>query len=222
MRPLLTAAALLALAGCVPYTVGTTADVAPQDEVQVTTSIAVVPGGFEYDAFSEGESDEETYSSSYILATLGARFSIGPNTDVGVHAPAFSGIVVTAKHRFQQAQPGAPLGLAAMGGAGFINGGEHAHFEATLIASGREDLMATPYGGLRLMQTLPLSEGAAHDLPTVGPFGGIRLGSPDLGVSLEVGVFYDDSALDIRERDFVVVPSVSLHGARLLEVLRGF
>ncbi len=149
------------------------------------------------------------------------RFGIGPSTDIGHLRAGLSGVVVNAKHQFQAAQPGAPLGLAAMGGMGVINGGLNAHLEATLIASGREDLTVTPYGGLRLMQTFPLSSEAVSDLPTIGPFGGLRLGTTDLGISLEIGVFYDDSALDLRTSDIIVVPSISLHGAGLIRGLMG-
>ncbi len=216
---LLLAAASHLLTGCVPYTVGTTAATAPEGELQTTTSIALVPVGVEY---RDDEDDiQDGYSGAYFLASTGARFGIGPSTDIGIYAPGYSGIVVNAKHQFQAAQPGAPLGWAAMGGMGVINGGLNAHLEATLIASGREDLIATPYGGMRFMQTFPLSSEAVSDLPTIGPFGGVRLGTTDLGISLEVGVFYDDSALDLRTNSIIVVPSVSLHGAGLLQVLLG-
>lgn len=205
--------------GCVPYTVGTTAATAPEGELETATSIALVPVGVEY---RDGEGDtQEDYSGAYFLVSTGARFGIGPSTDIGIYAPGYSGVVINAKHQFQKAQPGAPLGWAAMGGMGVINGGLNAHLEATLIASGREDLIATPYGGMRFMQTFPLSSEAVSDLPTIGPFGGVRLGTTDLGVSLEVGVFYDDSALDLRTNDIIFVPSVSLHGAGLLRALMG-
>ncbi len=203
------------LTGCVPYTVGTTAATVPEGELQTTTSLAFIPSGLEYD------DDEDAYTQPYFLASTGARFGIGPSTDIGIYAPGYLGVVVNAKHQFQVAQPGAPLGWAAMGGMGVINGGLNAHLEATLIASGREDLTATPYGGMRFMQTFPLSSEAEYDLPTIGPFGGVRLGTADLGASLEVGVFYDDSALDLRSRDIIVVPSISVHGSGLIRALMG-
>jgi hypothetical protein len=222
MRTPLAALVLLALfaSGCVPYTVGTTADTAPEGEVQTFSSVALVPAGLEY-SDDEGEV-RDNYATSYLLASTGVRFGVGPQTDIGVYLPGLSGVVVNAKHQFQRARPGAPLGWAAMGGAGVINGGLNAHLEATLIASGREDLTATPYGGLRLMQTFPLSTEAVSDLPTIGPFGGVRIGSTELGVSFEVGVFYDDSALGLRDTDIIVVPSLSLHGAGLLRGLMGW
>src|SRR5258705_13827114 len=56
-----------------------------------------------------------------------------------------------------------------MGGGGFVNWGNHAHFEATVIASGHQSLL-TPYGGLRLSQVVPLSRSARSDSPTAGGF----------------------------------------------------
>jgi hypothetical protein len=71
------------------------------------------------------------------------------------------------------------------------------------------------------MQVAPLNADAVHDRPTLGAFFGVRIGSTDFGVSPEVGVFYDHSALGVRRGDLVVVPAISLHGQRLLEIFRG-
>jgi hypothetical protein len=229
LRPALTSLCVACLSvaatGCVPYSVGTTAHTVPEGEVQSSSTFTIVPSGLEYDTDFYDEydgSDAEQESVAVPYASAGVRFGVGPDTDVGVYSPGFSGLVVNAKHRFQQAQPGAPLGVALMGGTGVINGGLNAHFEATLIVSGREDLTATPYGGVRFMQTFPLSTESVSDTPTVGPFGGLRLGTNDLGISAEVGVFYDRSALGIRDRDVIVVPSITLHGLALSRVLRGW
>ena len=40
------------------------------------------------------------------------------------------------------------------------------------------------------MQVAPLGYRAVHDTPTAGGFLGLRIGSPDFGVSPEVGVYY--------------------------------
>jgi hypothetical protein len=114
-----------------------------------------------------------------------------------------------------------------------VNLGEHAHFEFTLLASGWDPQrspgaldtvprrLLVPYGGIRLMQVAPLNADAVHDRPTLGGFFGVRIGSTDFGISPEVGVFYDHSALGVRRGDLVVVPAISLHGQRLIDVIRG-
>jgi hypothetical protein len=103
--------------------------------------------------------------------------------------------------------------LALMGGGGFINLANNAHLELTAIVSGREAAPLTPYGGLRAMQSFPLSDEFPSDDPTLGGFVGARIGADrTTGVSLEVGFFYDPSATGIRQNDWIVVPSITLHG----------
>lgn len=215
----------LVASGCIPYAVGTTAETVPEGEIASSSTYMVIPGGVEFDPSYEGDRVDDSRDETDVpvpYAAAGARFGVGPNTDIGVYSPGFSGVVVNVKQQLQRAEPGAPLGVALMGGAGVINYGLHAYLEATAIVSGREDVVATPYGGVRIMQTIPLSSEAVSDTPAAGGFGGVRLGDRDLGVSAEVGVFYDRSALGLRERDVVVVPSVTLHGDRLFRILRGF
>lgn len=66
------------------------------------------------------------------------------------------------------------------------------------------------------MQVLPLAENAVSDSPTAGGLAGVRLGRRDFGVSLEIGVYYDRSALGIRSHDVIVVPAMTLHGQEFL------
>jgi hypothetical protein len=101
-----------------------------------------------------------------------------------------------------------------------INFGEHAHVELTLIASGREGKL-TLYGGLRAMQVAPMSRGAVSDTPTLGGFLGLRIGRADMGVSPEVGVYYDRSALGLRRATVIVVPALSVHGDSWVRLILG-
>lgn len=50
---------------------------------------------------------------------------------------------------------------------------------------------------------------------------GTRFGSREGGVSVELGVFYDRSALGMRKNDLVVVPSVAFHGLSLRRLFAG-
>jgi hypothetical protein len=67
----------------------------------------------------------------------------------------------------------------------------------------------------------PLTDEAVHDDPSVGLFAGIRIGTERLGVSPELAVFYDRSALGLRDHDVIVVPSFTVHGNQLLDALFG-
>jgi hypothetical protein len=97
-----------------------------------------------------------------------------------------------------------------MAGAGFVNFGEHAEGELTLLASSRDDRTATPYAGVRVMHVLPMSSIAVRDKPTAGGFIGMRLRFADLDVSPELGVYHDPSALGIRPTSYIVVPGIAV------------
>src|SRR5258705_13860935 len=106
-----------------------------------------------------------------------------------------------------------------MGGGGFVNWGNHAHFEATLIASGHQSLL-TPYGGLRLAQVVPLSRSARSDSPTAGGFFGIRIGKEELGGSAEGGGFFDPPPPCGRSPEVIVGPALVLHRGKIVKTPR--
>jgi hypothetical protein len=148
------------------------------------------------------------------------RFGLDERSDIGVRAPSFSGIVVNYKRRLDGASQAPGRATALMVGGGLVNWGEHAHLEATLITSAEESDRITPYGGIRAMQVIPINKGAVHDSPTLGAFLGTRIGSLTAGISPEIGVFYDRSALRIRKGSVLIVPAITVHGdfGRLLSL----
>ena len=203
--------ALISANACLPYTVGSTAQTLRPGEVQRAGTIYIIPNAIDVlgDSVSTGlrGSDAEV------------RWGLTEATDLGLRIPSFSGAVVTAKHRvWGRADPDAAA-VAVMGGAGFVNWGEHAHFELSLLASGRTSGMITPYGGLRIMQVAPLSSSAVHDSPTAGGFLGLRIGDAARGFSPEIGVFYDRSALGLREGRVIYVPALTVHGDMLARII---
>ncbi|MDQ3557240.1 MAG: hypothetical protein M3409_10775 [Gemmatimonadota bacterium] len=209
-------ALLLPLLGaCVPYTVGSTAQTVPRGTISSAASLSFIPGGLDPYADEEWESESATFA----MFDFEGRFGLDARSDIGVRIPTLSGIVVNYKRRLDGDTTGTRSALAAMVGGGFVNMGEHAHFEASLIASGPERSTLTPYGGLRAMQVLPLSSSAASDSPTLGIFGGLRIGTRELGVSPELGIFYDRSTLGLRSNSIIFVPAVTVHGEGLRRVL---
>lgn len=192
-------------AACIPLTVGSTATPVPVGTTVRSMSVYTVPNSF----------TEETRGDR-ALPRFGAdpevRFGIDERSDVGVRSPSFSGIVANYKRRLNgtSSAPGAPLSL--MIGGGLVNWGDHLHFEATLMTSAEEKETFTPYTGLRAMQVIPINRGAVHDSPTVGGFLGARLGTQTAGISPEIGVFYDRSALGIRKGSLMIVPAITVHG----------
>ena len=210
-RSLLVAALAAPWAACIPYTVGSTAQTVPQGEVRQATTMYWIPN-----AARLGEDRAAT------LPGLDgeARWGLSGSTDVGLRVTSLSGMVVSLKHRLRGGAHPDSAAVSIMPGLGIVNGGEHAHVELSLVASGRTRGRVTPYGGLRVMQVAPITEGAVHDSPTAGGFLGLRLGSDELGVAPEVGVFYDRSALGMRDRRVIVVPSITVRGDAFRRLLR--
>ena len=212
---LLLAAVVLPLAaGCIPYSTGTTAAPIPPGVLEPSLAVYFVPGGLDPAA-------GDSASASLIGVDAEIRYGIDERSDVGVRAPGLVGIVVDYKRRLDGGSTREEPALAALVGAGVVNVGEHALFQAALLASGRQSGRLTPYGGAKLMHVVPLTPDAVEDKPTIGVFGGVRLGSERLGISPEIGVFYDPSALGLRERNWIVVPSFTFHGQEVLDVLLG-
>jgi hypothetical protein len=201
--------AALLVTACVPHTVATTAQPVARGESAPVLIWYSIPNGIEVMRDS---------AVAWAGIDVEGRIGVSDRADVGLRIPSASGLVVTYKHRLSRnGDPRAPA-TAIMGGGGFVNWGNHAHFELTFLASARQALL-TPYGGLRLAQVLPLSQAAAHDSPTAGGFLGLRIGKEQLGVSAEVGVFYDRSAMRVRSSNLIVVPALVVHGADLINAI---
>ena len=218
MRPrIIPVLALAASAtGCIPYAVGSTARTLPAGKHERASTAFVIPNGFE----SKGDSVAATMPGvDYEL-----RYGIDNRSDFGIRIPSWSGVVVNYKRRLGSVPetPKADTGLAVsiMTGGGFVNWGQHAEGELSLLLSSREDRNVVPYGGLRVVQVAPLSRDVPHDRPTAGGFFGLRLGSGGDTVSPEVGIYYDHSALGVRRSDIIIVPSITLHGDLLSSILR--
>ena len=207
------------LTACVPYTVASTARPVPRGDRATTMSTWVMP------AMGDTSMGER---SSALMVDYETRWGVDDKSDAGVRAVG-GGLVVNYKRLLSG--PSSVYDIAVMPGMGFVNWGNHAYFESTLLASKRPtspprklerqfsgDVL--PYFGLRVMQVAPLSSGAVHDRPTAGGFLGVRFGTETFGVSPEVGVFYDHSALGVRKNDFVVVPAISVHGTEMIRILR--
>lgn len=218
--PLAVLACAALLSGCIPYTAATTAHpVSAESSPSSSLSISTVPNGL--DLLRDSTAFTDDGATSYTMLDYESRFRIDERSDVGLRIPSASGAVVNYKRRLVGVDT-SRFALAGMVGTGFVNGGNHAHFEATVIASGPEAPVVTPYGGVRAMQVVPLSDGAVSDTPTLGAFLGIRIGSVGLGVTPEIGVFYDEPALATSpDRNVVLVPSITIHGRRLLRALGG-
>jgi hypothetical protein len=207
LKPIFYAAAALSIIytnGCIPLTVGSTAQPVPVGTTVHSTSMYVVPNSV------DDSIDNRSFPRYGVDPEV--RFGLDNRSDIGVRAPSFSGIVANYKRRLNGVSEAPGAATAIMVGGGLVNWGDHMHLEATLITSAGDNNRFTPYGGLRAMQVIPINKGAVHDSPTLGGFLGTRIGTRTAGISPEIGVFYDHSALRIRKGNVLFVPAITIHG----------
>lgn len=203
--------AIAALGGpvaCIPYTVGTTAQPVPIGESRTVVSAYRIPKGL--DVFGDDSSDSDNADFGGI--DLERRIGVSEGLDVGIRIPSFSGVVVTAKKRIAGGLGTEDAALSVMPGIGVLNWLSHLHGEVTLMASAPRRSGITPYGGLRVMQVLPLDGRSAHDSPTAGGYLGFRFGNEDAAITPELGIYHDRSTLELRERNVIFVPSITIEG----------
>ena len=197
----------LFLTSCISYSVGTTARPVAPGEFQQASSVYMIPDGIET-AGSDGELDGGV---AYASADWQGRWGLSEKSDLSLRVPAGSGVIATYKRLINGPNDLTRPAVSAIIGGGIVNFGNHAFGELGLIASGAED-GAVPFGGIRMMHVLPISKGFVSDTPTAGVFAGMKLRvSESFSISPEVGVYHDKSALGLRERNVIVVPSVTLH-----------
>lgn len=214
MRPVLPLSVLLLATGCIPYSTGTTAATVPPGTAVPSMAVYFVPGGIE-------TLTADSTGGSLIGIDAEARFGLDEHSDIGIRAPGVVGVVVDYKRRVTGLDDPASAGIALLVGGGVVNAGDHALGMVGVVASGRQNERVTPYGGFKAMHVLPLTEEAVRDDPTLGVFAGLRIGTDRLGVSPELAVFYDRSALGLRSNDVIIVPSFTIHGDRLMDALFG-
>jgi hypothetical protein len=196
----------LLFSACIPYAVGKTARPVPKGEFRPSLSAYFVPNGIE----NINETDGDT-SLAYASADFEGRWGLSDTSDLGLRVPSASGVVIDYKRLLSGTNDPARPAVAFIVAGGIVNLANHAYAEAGIIASGREDT-AIPYGGLRVMHVEPISAGAVSDSPTAGVFGGLRLRvGTNFSLSPELGVYYDESALGLRERNIIFIPSISFH-----------
>lgn len=196
--------------GCIPYAVGSTARPATQGQTRFTFSSYALPRTLEL--------QKPPKSGTKIGMDIEARRGISDRADLGIRIPSISGAILTYKRRLDGVSYKSGAGIAAQVGGGVLSYGSHGELEATVIASGDEKGLFTSYGGLRGVYTVPLMGSYDKDDPVYGGFLGMRLGTSDFGMSVELGVFRDRSQYPTDKRNVAIVPSISFHGD-LLEML---
>ncbi len=208
LLPLLAA---LPIAGCaVPYSVGATAATAAPGAIVQRSSIQFAAG--QPDLSTEpGDVETTTTTASFDQEV---RFGLDDHSDAGVRLVGIDGVV--ASYRRMLGSLGV-LNMAATIGAGVVGLGSHGHAEATFVASPEPTTAVTPYGGVRVQALAPLDDEPAPPV-AVGAFGGLRLSHGDLAIFPELGVFYAPNDL-LSAPDWIIVPSITVAGDRLLRAL---
>lgn len=195
---------VLGMNACLPYTVGSTARTVPAHETTRMTSWYYIPSAVKVPG--------DSIAGALAGSDLEYRHGLDARSDLGLRLLP-GGVSGDYKRRFDSDGTGTGTAYAWSLGGGIVNGGEHMMLQATLIASGREDVMVAPYGGLRAIHVLPITEGAVSDRPTLGGFLGAQIGDRDFIIRPELGIYYDHSALGVRSRDVIFVPAITLKRA---------
>jgi hypothetical protein len=196
-------AVLVALTACLPYTVGSTAQTVPAHETTRNTSWYYIPNAVK----TPGDSVAGPLAGS----NFEYRHGIDHRSDFGLRLMP-GGVAADYKRRIDGDGTGSStrFAVAYSAGAGIVNGGQHFMMQGTLLASGRDDAFMVPYGGLRAIHVLPISQGAVTDKPTIGAFGGLQLGDAQFSIRPELGIYYDHPALGLRRGDLIFVPAITL------------
>lgn len=194
-----------------PYAVGTTPRTVEPRAVEPSAVLQIASARRDVDR------GERTNRPGLVVANE-ARLGLDDVSDIGVRITGLGGVTATYKRRLSGA-PDSDAGAALLVGGGVI-GLSHAHAEATLVLSGRPlpGERVLPYYGVRAQALAPFSADAEGSSPAVGAFLGARIGWPDLALSPELGVFYSPSP-NLRESPWILVPSVTVRGARLARAL---
>lgn len=197
------------LTGCISYTVGMGAETTPAGERSSSSSMNVVPG-----TFKDRYGDETTVPTRRPSIDTDIRYGIDDRTDVGFRIATYSGFMLTWKRQLTRADTSATQENRArtslMLGGGIVNAGEHAGFEATLVASSKWTSAGQSYGAVRAIQVAPLNAQAKQDDPVIGVALGHLFGDRGWSIGPEIGVYYDRSVLGLNTNRIVVVPSIVL------------
>lgn len=208
---------LLVAAGCLPYTAGSTGQTVPKGERDSFATAGLVINGY-------GQFDDTVGSNAgrgnIPITDSEVRIGLSDRSDLGIRLTSGSGLLMNYKRRHAGFAHPDSAGFASIWGGGIVNWGGHALVEATAIVSGRRNSAGIPYGGIRAFHTMPISAGAVTDKPTVGGFFGMKFILDDITITPELGVFYDESALNLRDRNIVVVPAIAFHGLKFLRIFR--
>jgi hypothetical protein len=197
----------LGASACIPYTVGTTAQTVPMNEETVANTGYFLPNTFNAPG-----------CGCYLPGAgmnIEIRRGLDDFNDLGVRiVPLAAGAIVNVKHRFGSDTSHTSRSLALISGVGLLELGMQLHVEATLIASGPENVDFSPYGGLRVTQVAqiatPTSVLEAADAPTAGIFAGISLGNRWATLRPEVGAFYTKFDPSVRQPGIIFVPSMTI------------
>jgi len=209
---LATLLASLVATGCLPYTIGSTAQTTPKGEISKTTmaGFAIGVGG------RFADSNTVSPEGNLLLSDQEIRFGIDDGADIGLRVTSGSGLVANLKRRHRGASHADSAAFATSLGVGIVNFASHALFEGALHFSGNRRASGVPYGAVKVMHVVPISRGALRDTPSAGAAFGFRFGDSDVSVSPEIAVWYDRPVSGIRTGNVVVVPSVTLNGLSFL------
>ncbi|MCC6244629.1 MAG: hypothetical protein IT353_17425 [Gemmatimonadaceae bacterium] len=153
-----------------------------------------------------------TRTPSAMTYDLEFRTGLDERSDMGVRITTASGVVGSYKRRLAGDDTRGGVALQVEGGV--VNMADHVMGGISLVGSNKEYGPIGAFGGLRMLAVAPIAEGAARDQATIGGFFGARLEFLTFTAFPEIGVYYDRSALHLRNSSVIFVPSFSIRRSR--------
>jgi len=186
-------------AGCLPYTMGSTAATVPRGEQRTTVSLAA--------SFGDRSLDEPPETPLAILDAE-TRLGIADGRDIGLRITGISGAVLSYKQRLRGTAQGSALSAQIEGGV--VKAGSLAMGGLSLLASSADAQRTAIFGGVRYLPVARLTREADRESPTIGAFVGVQLRRASFVLLPELSVVrgYDD--VIAHRATWFVIPSLSL------------
>ena len=186
-------------AGCLPYTMGSTAATVPRGEQRTTVSVAASFGD---------RSPDEPPETPITIVDAETRVGISEWSDVGLRITGINGAVVSYKHRLHGSTRGAALSAQVEGGV--VKAGSMAMGGLSVLASSADAKRTAIFGGVRYLPVTRLTRDADREISTMGGFLGVQLRWASFVLLPELSVIrgYDD--IIAHRATWFVIPSLSL------------
>ncbi len=186
-------------AGCLPYSMGSTAAIVPRGAQQTTFSLAASFADRSLDSWPE---------TPITMLDAETRIGISNRSDAGLRITGISGAVISYKHRVLGAAQSAALSAQVEGGV--VKAGALAMGGLSVLVSSASTQRNVLYGGVRYLPVARLSRDADRENATIGAFLGVQLRRASFVLLPELSVVHGYDDFIAHRATWFFIPSLSL------------